>query len=503
MRYVISGNAAGEIDDLSINSYGIPSLVLMERAALSVCREINALSKFHESKDRIIIVTGTGNNGADGLAIARILREYGIFAKVYAVGNKEKCSREFKVQQDILRKIDIHINWINDINDFNIDPRDFIIDSIFGIGLKREITGLYKEVIDRINESSAFVVSVDMPSGLSSENGCVLGCGIRADITVTFGYEKSGLYLCDGRDYSGKVICKNVGFVDKAIDIVKERRQDNVLMALEDVDIGGIPKRKNSSNKGTYKNVVIIAGSKKMSGAAYLSGEAAYRCGSGIVKLFSHNNNLLLLKEKLPEAIVSDYDEVIVGDKDIVVIGPGLSTDEMAVKLVSKVLDSCNNIVIDADGLNVISRHRELLEKLNENVIITPHIKEMSCLTGYDVKYIKENIVKVSKEFAKKYKCVTVIKDSTTVISDSNGNTYINLSGNSGMSTGGSGDVLSGIVGGMLSQGLTGVYAAAMAVYIHGLAGNIAKDDKTMYGLIASDIAGAIPEVFKRVNKYS
>lgn len=503
MKYVISGEVAANVDEITIKSYGIPSMVLMERAALSVCHEVFKYNIFNEYKDNVVIIAGTGNNGADGLAIARILNEEGIIPKVYVIGNPEKCSVEFRIQQEILSKIDIDICWVNSRDDLRITSKCFIFDCIFGIGLKRDISGVYREVIDIINETEGFVLSVDIPSGISANNGCVLGCAVKADVTVTFGYEKTGLYLCHGRDYSGNVINKNIGFIHTAIDTIKEKTSDGILFALEDKDINRIPKRQNSSNKGTYGNVVIIAGSRNMSGAAYLSGEAAYRCGAGIVKLFSHNNNLCLLKEKLPEAIVADYEDVSFSEKDIIVIGPGLSTDDMAVKLIDKVLNSHNRIVIDADGLNVISSHRELMDKLNDNVIITPHIKEMSRLTGYDTKYIKENIISTSREFAKKYKCVTVIKDSTTVISDSFGNTYINLTGNSGMSTGGSGDVLSGVVGGMLSQGLSGGLAAAIAVYIHGLAGDIAKEDKTMYGLMASDISGAIPKVFKMLNKYS
>lgn len=237
-----------------------------------------------------------------------------------------------------------------------------------------------------------------------------------------------------------------------------------------------------------------------MFGAAWLSAEAAYRCGAGIVKIYSHKNNIRLLKEKLPEAIVGDYSEEInFSDKDIIVIGPGMGTGEQAVSLVENALNSGCKMIIDADALNIISEHKKLLEKLNDNVIITPHVKEMSRLCGIGVTEIRKNIVNVSKEFAKKYKCVTVVKDAATVCSDHRGKTYINLSGNSGMSTGGSGDVLSGIVGGILSQGMEGVEAASMAVYLHGLAGDIAKDDMTMYGFIASDIAKAIPVVLKRI----
>lgn len=497
MEFCVTGRGSKLTDKWCIEEMGIPSVVLMERAALALSDEIlKDLNSNGEQK--VIIVCGCGNNGADGLAAGRILVNKGIDTDIYIVGNTDKASEEFNIQYKILEKMDANINITdeNSIKDIPFNSCDIIVDAIFGIGLSRAVEGKYKKIIDMINESGKKVISADVPSGLCADRGIVMGCCVNAYKTVTFGKLKSGLVLCDGKNYSGEIIVKDVGFLNEAYNNADIKNEIYDFYVREDLKL--IPERLKNSNKGSYGTVTVIAGSENMSGAAVMCAGAVYRCGAGIVKVVTHRESMDIVRNNIYEAIVEDYEkDVQISDKDIVVIGPGLSVCEKSRELVTKVLDSGCRTVIDADGLNVISNNRELLTKLHENVIVTPHIKEMSRLLGSEVSYIRENIVKVSREFSEKYKCITVIKDATTVISDSNGKITVNMSGNSGMSTGGSGDVLAGIIGGMLSQKLSVYQSACLGVYLHGMAGDVARDDLTEYSMMASDIINAIPNVFK------
>lgn len=497
MEFCITGHGSKLTDKLCIEKMGIPSVVLMERAALALSDEIiKDLNNDREQK--VIIVCGCGNNGADGLAAGRILVNKGIDTDIYIVGNEDKASEEFNIQYKILENINVNLYITDEDNIENIPFKscDIIVDAIFGIGLSRAVEGKYKKIIDKINESEKRVISADVPSGLCADRGIVMGCCVNAYKTVTFGRIKSGLVLCDGKNYSGEIIVKDVGFLNQAYNNSDIKNEIYDFYVREDLKL--IPDRLKNSNKGSYGTVTVIAGSENMSGAAVMCANAVYRCGAGIVKVATHRESMDIVRNNLYEAIVEDYEgNIWISDKDIVVIGPGLSVCEKSRDLVAKVLESCCRTVIDADGLNVISNNRELLNRLHENVIVTPHIKEMSRLCGNEVSYIRENIVKAAREFSQKYKCITVIKDATTVISDRNGKITVNMSGNSGMSTGGSGDVLAGIIGGMLSQKLSVYQSACLGVYIHGMAGDLARDELTEYGMMASDIINAIPRVFK------
>lgn len=491
VKSILTGKGSAIVDEYCINKLKIPSITLMERAAFAAYEEI--LKDANGKK--VCVIAGTGNNGGDGIAIGRMLYQSEIDVTIFIIGNMDKSTEEFKIQYNIVENIGIKLC---DIDDFKCFEYDMIIDSIFGIGLSRNISGKYAEVINEINDSDCEVISIDVPSGLCSERGIALGCAVKADNTITFGHLKSGLLLCDGKKYSGNIIIKDIGFDKLAYIYLKSEYYDNIYMCLEQDDINMIPLRNKVSNKGTYGRIVIIAGSKEMFGAAYLSAVSAYRCGAGIVEIYTHTDNLKIMRMKLPEAIVHDYDSLSdLDENSLVVIGPGLGTNELSKELVKKVLESKAKSVIDADGINTISKNTELLKLFHKNVIITPHIKEMSRLTNISCSEIRENIVNTAKIFAKTYKCVVVLKDATSVIANSHGDIMINLSGNSGMSTGGSGDVLTGIIAGMLSQNLPIYEAAYLGVYLHGLSGDRAKEKMSSYGMIASDIVESIPEILK------
>lgn len=514
MNYFISGKLASLIDSYSINEIGIPSIVLMERAALAVAEVV--IETFEDEKykkntsgsENVLVVSGIGNNGADGLAVARILYLKGYKVKIVVLGDIDKSSEEFKIQYKILKNLNIDIDFINDleiVEKIFSENYSVIIDSLFGIGLSRDVEGLKYDLIKKINENNSIIVSVDIPSGIDSNTGTVKNISVIADKTVTFGYAKVGHIIGEGKKYTGKLIIKDIGFCipeNFKFDNINEFKiVDNLFEYLEKEDLKIIPKRDITSNKGSYKNVIVIGAGENMSGAVALAASSAYRCGCGIVKIYADKKNIDVLKILVKEAIIDEYDNIdfdkINADKDIIIIGPGLSVNEKSKKLVEKVLDTNCKKIIDADALNIISENKILLDKFDENLVITPHIKEMSRLIGEETIFIKDNILKVAKEFSLKYKCITLIKDSSSVISDTSGKVRINVTGNSGLSKGGSGDVLTGIIAGMISQGMNIYDAVSVAVYIHGMAGDIASRKLSEYSIVASDIIDNLPEVLR------
>ncbi len=492
MNYLINADDAKETDKYSIEQIGIPSLCLMEQAAYSILYEIKRIVKNICS---VSIVTLNGNNGADGLALARMLKSNGIDVCVFLLKNPQNGTDEYKIQYNIIKQMNINCISITEENIDSLVFGDVIVDGIFGIGLRRNIEGVIYKVIEKINRSDGTVFSIDIPSGLDATNGEVRGISVKADYTVTFGKCKSGMYLCDGREFCGEIFIENI-FPEKSYDNIEDR-----LYYLEEKDLLRIPPRQNTSNKGTYGTVNIVGGGGNMSGAVILSSSAAYRTGAGLVKVYAGRQNLDTIKCGMIEAVVNEISdftsENINPSKDVIAIGPGLSTSESMKDILIKVLNTKSKKVIDADALNLMSKNRKLLDKLDESCILTPHIKEMSRLTGLETDYIRKNTLKVSRQFAKKYKCIVVLKDATTVIT-SGDKIFINRSGNSSMSKGGSGDVLSGIIAALLAMKMDIFDATVLGTYIHGLAGEYASEEFGLYSVNAKDIVNSIFKVMKQ-----
>ena len=489
MRYLADGKQMKAVDNYSIETLGIPSMVLMERAALSVAEHIRRAFPNPEHVKKIIAVCGMGNNGGDGLAIIRILHTWGFPVAYYLVGSVEKATKETRKQLDILSNLEIE--QCLSCDDFKM--ADVLVDGIFGIGLMREITGVFADVIHAMNDSSAKIYAVDIPSGIHSDNGQIMGAAVKADCTVTFGVLKVGLALYPGAEYAGEVFVEDIGFPKLSLE-----KAGLDVYAFEKADIAMyLPKRMAHSNKGSYGKVLIIAGSAQMGGAAVLSATAAYRMGVGLVRVFTVRENRDIILKHLPEAILTLYDEKnpdldalaqAMNWADAVCIGPGLSTAEYAKVIVAYVCQHCNvPLIMDADALNIIAMNNSILDNCHVPVILTPHLGEMSRLCNQPIKEIQKDLVNVCKDYAKSKNIICVMKDARTIISDG-ASAYINIAGNSGMATGGSGDVLSGIITGLLAQGVKPLTAAALGCYIHGCAGDMACIDKGEYGLLASDI---------------
>lgn len=478
MRYAADAHTMNEIDRYAIEEIGIPSMVLMEKAAMKL---VEAMKDQIAVSDRIIAVCGSGNNGGDGVAAARILWEDGYQADIWMVGDESKASGQMKQQLRIARNLGMSV-----FNSAKISEYTVVIDSLFGVGLKRNIEGYYAQVIEEINASHKMVFSVDLPSGIDATNGKILGIAIRANYTVTFGCHKIGLILFPGCEYAGDVMVADIGFPRKAMDSVSRKA-----FYYEQEDLKLMPIRKQRSNKGTYGKVLVIAGSEHISGAAYLSAKAAYRTGAGLVKVITPECNRTVIQTLLPEALLSTYplegvDETWLKKEmawaDVMVVGPGMGMSDNAKKMVISAIENVTKpLIFDADSINLLANEKKYVINdeithstvfhLPSNVILTPHLKEMSRLAKLSLQHIVSNMYEVVQQYRGNY--VLVLKDARTIVADEE-HMYINVSGNHGMATGGSGDVLAGIIAGLLAQGMRNFDGAALGTYLHGLAGDYA-----------------------------
>jgi len=501
MNHLLNSIEMKRLDEYTINVLGMPSLVLMERAAL---KTTDIIIKNIQRSDRIIVACGSGNNGGDGIAIARMLHLKDYHVEVFFVGNEAKASNETKRQLEIIRNLGL--TEYNSYMDFN--HAEVIVDAIFGIGLSKPIEGKYEAVIRAINESNAKVFAVDAPSGICCTTGKVMGCAVNADYTITFGFNKIGLVLYPGAGYAGEVHVVDIGFPRQSMAYVSPRTR-----ALETSDLADLPKRREYSHKGIYGKILVIAGSRNMSGACYFSAKAAYLTGCGLVKILTPYDNRIILGSTLPEAILETYDEAAIDAKaikqtiswaDVIVLGPGIGLSKASVELVQITLGNSQvPVIVDADALNILAEDMGPLRNRSCPVILTPHIKEMSRLNGVEASDVTESIIGVCQSFSASKNLICILKDARTVISNPEGETYINMSGNNGMATGGAGDVLTGIIAGLIATGgddgtAANLFkAAALGVFCHGLAGDAARSVKGAYALLASDIIDNIPMVIR------
>ena len=502
MRYLTDSHTMKAVDNCSIHEFGIPSVVLMERAALGVSAFLRKHAEHNNKKTgiKVVCVCGSGNNGADGLAAARQLNEDGIDVHVVFAGTSEGTD-EYRLQKSIVGNLGIDCVEYDGNIDFS--EYDYIIDAIFGIGLSRAVEGRYAQVIEAINKArenpDTKIIAVDIASGISADNGQIMGIAVKADYTITFGYNKTGIMFYPGASYSGSVKVINAGFVTEDI-LHKKVKCFGSIFTYDDEDVGRLLVRKPDSNKGTYGRTLIIAGSKNMGGAAILSASAAYRSGTGLVKVLTHEINKTALLCRMPECLISTYQDNMPLAAELkadfewaksIAVGPGLSMNVAAAEITRCVLERDDKVrILDADALN-ISVEEQITFRGN-NVVVTPHIGEMSRLTGKSIADIKADITGTAVSYAREHNCICVLKDARTVVTDGK-DIYINISGNEGMATGGSGDVLSGMITSLMAQGMDCFEAAKLGVYIHGLAGDKAADEKTRYSMVAGDIIKNIP----------
>lgn len=494
MEWLVNAREMKNCDKNTIEYYKMPSQVLMERAALSVVAQIK---KQKYCLDKVLVVCGNGNNGGDGVAVARLLALDGYDVTILFADKKHTFSEDMQKQLEIAKKYELNM-----IEQWEDEKYSLIVDAIFGIGLSRVVEEKTAELIQKINDSGISVAAIDIASGISADTGNVMGIAVKADMTVTFAYKKLGHLLYPGADYTGKLYVSDIGISGKSW---LDKKASCYALGKEDLNL--LPKREKRSHKGTYGKVLLIAGKCNMGGAAIFAAKAAYASGCGLVRVFTAEENRTAILTHVPEAVLTTYagkkiDKTELTEAiqwaDVVAIGPGIGTDLPAKEMVKTVLTvSSVPVVMDADALNVLAEDTNVLLRPHTEIIITPHLGEMANLAGVSISYIKDNLIAQAEEFAREYNVICVLKDARTVCSVPYGKTWLNLSGNHGMATAGSGDVLCGLITGLVAQGMQPELAAPLGVYIHGLAGDVMVKKTGYHGLMADDLATGIKKVMK------
>lgn len=483
MKKILTSEQMKLCDAYAMNALGIPSRTLMQRAAEECAA---ALGGFDLT--RTYVMCGAGNNGGDGMAIADILASRGVVVTVVFAGNRDHLTTQSAFRLARLKDLGIPVVERADFSDATA-----IVDALTGIGLTREIEGPAAELITAANACGAPILSVDVPSGLIADSGTVPEIAVRACRTVAVQNLKPCHVLYGAAGSCGEVILADIGIPDGVIP------ESEAILYASEGDAAAIAPRPAYSHKGTFGRVLVIAGSPGMAGAAYFSALAAYRTGAGLVEIFTVEENLPVLQTLIPEAIVTVYGEenlaerldAALGRANAVVCGPGLGTGALSRELVRRVLsyDSAP-LVLDADALNIISDEKLRLP-CRSDTVVTPHVGEMSRLTGKSIADISASLVETARDFAAEHGVTCVLKDAHSVICDGV-HTYINLAGCSAMAKGGSGDVLSGIVAALAASGVGVADSAVLGCFLHGRAGERAAEKHGMHGVLARDIANEI-----------
>ncbi len=505
-----TSNQIKRIDKLSTSKYHIPSQIRMEIAGI---KSYEIVKREYAPRNTLIVI-GTGNNGGDGLVLARYLKLNGYKCSILITKTSKIQSGDFKSNLLMIKKL--KIQTIKDLKKVRFKDYDLIIDGIFGVGLNRPLNNKILDLVKRLNKESTPICSLDLPSGLNPDNGKTYSGSIVADTTITYDFAKPGLVTDPGAKFSKKVFIVSLPTPN---DLTK---QLNTYFINSNFFTNFFRERSKSSNKGTFGHVLIIGGSKNMSGAVLLSGLAAYKSGSGLVTLCVPRNISSNLKNKIPEAIIlevpnssdsSTMDENklfpllkknIRKEPSCVVIGPGLGNRKNLIKIIEDSFKFFNcPIILDADGLNLISNNPKILKKYKNDLIITPHPGEMSKLCNESIKSIQSNRIEFAQKISKDLKCISVLKGFRTILSDKSGKTFINGSGNEGMATGGMGDALTGIIASFIGQGYSSIDSAILGVFLHGKAGDTIGSKISKRGILASQIIKELPNTILSLEKNS
>jgi len=483
--YILKSDEMRALEHLVMDTYKIPGLLLMEHAGSAIAEIL-----LKEKLSSCIVVCGRGNNGGDGFVIARQLLLKSVDVKVVVLGSSEIKGDALTNYKILERMCQIY----DDIDRIDLNDADVIVDAIFGIGLDRDIKGDYLKAINKINSSASRVVAVDIPSGVNGSTGHIMGKAIKADVTICLEAFKVGHKLYPGAEYCGELILRPIG-------IPKESYVNydfNCLEITEDYVRKIMPVRKANTHKGSFGKASVIAGSKGMEGAAILLCSAAMKSGLGLLELHMIDDINDVIKPAVPEILTTDYQLNKVIDSDVVAIGSGCGMSEEFSKVLGEVIaETRKPLVIDADGINVLSHH---MEWLKGEIVITPHIKEMSRLTGMTVEAILEDTIGIAKSFAKEHQIVVVLKSARTVVALPTGETFINTTGNSGMAVAGMGDVLTGLITSLIGQGLSIGDASILGVYLHGLSGDNVRNRIGPYGLLPTDVVLEISKIMMELS---
>jgi len=499
-----------ELDRRTIEKFGLPGLVLMENSARGVVQVI--LNQYPKARS-IAVFCGKGNNGGDGLAIARYFHTLGLKVKIYLTGPRSELKGDAGHQVLLTDKLKVPLIELNETTNFSVLRQemlhfDLLVDALLGTGLEKEVQGLFRDLIRFINELPIPKVAVDIPSGLSSDSGRPLGLCTQADLTVTFGLPKIGQVLFPGCRFVGRLFVVDIGIPPAVWPAPNDRAEMLEAGTLAPF----LPERDPEGHKGSYGHALVLAGSKGKTGAAAMTCLAALRAGAGLVTLGIPESLNVIMEIKLTEAMTEPLPEgepghlgpdaldrilTLVKDKKGVAIGPGLSTSSGTKSLILGLLKRLKDIpmVIDADGLNILAESPKVLPTLAGRAILTPHPGEMSRLSGKSVEEIQANRIQTAREFSRKYGVVVVLKGARSVIADPQGPVYLNPISHSVLASGGTGDVLTGLILGFLAQGLTLIQSACLGVFLHGQAGVWLALERGGQGILASELLDKIPDL--------
>ena len=515
---VVTAKEMQTLDQKTIKEYKIPGLTLMENAGRCVVEEMEAAFGPLYGK-KVTVVAGKGNNGGDGLVVARLLLEREIPVTVFLISLPQEIHGDAKIHLERYQSMGgkIHLLSDNSLEIFQavLIKTDLLIDAIYGTGLSSPITGTAADVIKTINQAqvrrkshSMKTISVDIPSGIQADNGQVLGSAVHAQLTVTFGLPKRGHFLFPGAEHIGRLKIKDIGIPELLI----EQSEISVQLLTSRSLAPKILSRPLGSHKGSFGHVVVVAGSVGKSGAAILTSLSALRVGAGLVTLATPKSVESSLHQKPPEIMTLPLDETqektlsdealnpliqFISDKAVVAIGPGLSTHPTTVELIWKALTQIKQpIVLDADGINALVGHLDMLHQIKTPIILTPHPGEMGRLCGLGTHKVQQDRLGIAMSFSRKYGVIVVLKGAHTVIATPRGDHFINSTGNPGMATAGMGDALTGMIAGLIAQRYEPRLAAMLAVYLHGQAGDLAAQSIGQVGFLAGDLINHIPKAY-------
>lgn len=511
MKAVVTAQEMAFLDNMTVEESGIPGLILMENAGRGIAEIV--FKKLGDPADKCIhIFCGPGNNGGDGYVVARWLINHRAKVSVFLLADPEKITGDALAHLQILRALGHEPFRIKSAADLPSEKSDVIVDAMLGTGVQGRLKELYACVVEHINAQKALIIAVDIPTGVNADNGAVIGEAVRADVTATLALLKRGLLFTPGREYCGKV-----KIVDISMPLVLIEKNHPQVYWVEAEDVRPLlPKRSPNAHKNQCGQVALVAGSRGFTGAAALAGEASLRAGAGLSYLLIPADLTAVMEAKLTEVItvpMPDNDGYLsisslplileqVEHKTAVALGPGLGRQPVACELVRQLLQTlAKPLVLDADGLNACVGQTHLFREYNGELILTPHVGELSRLIGLSTSEIASDCIQIAKKYAVEWQCTLVLKGGPTVTACADGRVCVNSTGNAGMATAGTGDVLAGIIVGLLAQGLSTTDAAVAGVYVHGLAGNLAKKRCGELGMIAGDVLRQLPYALRRLAK--
>ncbi len=514
-QYLVTADEMRRMDRMTIQDFGIPGLVLMENAGRQAADVL--LQTFSGGGPLDVgVVSGRGNNGGDGFVMARVLASRGCSVTVYVLSSRERIAGDALENLLRIEAMGIEILWLVSESDLlRVEARlcahDVLVDALLGTGLNQEVRGLYRTAIDMLNRSKKPILAVDLPSGLDADSGKPLGCCVQAHTTVTFAFPKVGHLLLPGAAFTGNLHIVDIGIPALVVDRVGPQHARLRLGDFSDV----VRNRPPEIHKGRTGHCLIVAGSRGKAGAAGLAARGALRAGAGLVTLACPASIQPILHGFLMEAMTEALAETPAGaldvdalrfllelaaSKSVLAVGPGIGQSEPTVRLVREIVaESPIPLVIDADGLNALAGDTDILRRAKHPPVLTPHPGEMARLVGVSVPDIQADRIGHARRFAERYGCYVILKGARSLVALPDGFVYVNPTGNPGMATAGMGDVLTGMVAGLMAQGFGQKTSCAAAVYLHGFCGDRLARDKGPRGFLASELADVLPTLFREL----